>query len=42
VLGSGTIGRGCGLELDRWIQPGDLIELEAAGIGVLANRIVRQ
>jgi 2-keto-4-pentenoate hydratase/2-oxohepta-3-ene-1,7-dioic acid hydratase in catechol pathway len=41
VLGSGTIGRGCGLELDRWIQPGDLVELQAVGIGVLANRIVR-
>lgn len=41
VLGSGTVGRGCGLELDRWIQPGDLVELEAKGIGVLANRVVR-
>jgi 2-keto-4-pentenoate hydratase/2-oxohepta-3-ene-1,7-dioic acid hydratase in catechol pathway len=41
VLGSGTIGRGCGLELDRWIQPGDVVELEAAGIGVLVNRVVR-
>ncbi|MCL8209089.1 MAG: fumarylacetoacetate hydrolase family protein [Actinomycetia bacterium] len=39
VLGSGTVGRGCGLELDRWIQPGDRVELEATGIGVLANRI---
>jgi 2-keto-4-pentenoate hydratase/2-oxohepta-3-ene-1,7-dioic acid hydratase in catechol pathway len=39
VLGSGTIGRGCGLELDRWIQPGDLVELEVEGIGVLDNRI---
>lgn len=39
VLGSGTVGRGCGLELDRWIQPGDWVELEASGIGVLANRI---
>jgi len=41
VLGSGTIGGGCGLEIGRWIQPGDVIELEAAGIGVLANRVVR-
>jgi len=41
VLGSGTIGRGCGLELDRWIQPGDVVELEVEGIGVLRNRVVR-
>jgi 2-keto-4-pentenoate hydratase/2-oxohepta-3-ene-1,7-dioic acid hydratase in catechol pathway len=37
-LGSGTVEGGCGLELNRWIQPGDLIELEAEGIGVLRNR----
>ncbi|MEA2289217.1 MAG: hypothetical protein QOD55_1214 [Solirubrobacteraceae bacterium] len=37
VLGSGTIGRGCGLELDRWIAPGDVVELEVEGIGVLRN-----
>lgn len=41
ILGSGTVGRGCGLELDRWIQPGDVVELEASGIGVLSNRVVR-
>ena len=41
VLGSGTIGRGCGLELDRWIKPGDIVELEVEGIGVLRNRVVR-
>jgi 2-keto-4-pentenoate hydratase/2-oxohepta-3-ene-1,7-dioic acid hydratase in catechol pathway len=39
VLGGGTIGRGCGLEMDRWIQPGDVVELEVAGIGVLRNRV---
>ena len=38
-LGSGTVEGGCGLELNRWIQPGDLIELEAEGIGVLRNRV---
>ena len=37
VLGSGTVGRGCGLELDRWLAPGDVVELEAEGIGVLRN-----
>jgi 2-keto-4-pentenoate hydratase/2-oxohepta-3-ene-1,7-dioic acid hydratase in catechol pathway len=41
VLGSGTIGRGCGLELDRWLRPGDVVELEVEGIGVLRNRVVR-
>ncbi len=39
VFGSGTIGRGCGLELDRWIQPGDVVELEVSGIGTLRNII---
>lgn len=39
VLGSGTVGKGCGLELDKWIRPGDLVELEVDGIGVLANRV---
>lgn len=41
IFGSGTVGTGCGLELDRWVQPGDLIELEIEGIGVLRNRVVR-
>ena len=40
-LGSGACGTGCGLELDRWIQPGDLIELEVEGLGVLRNRVVK-
>jgi 2-keto-4-pentenoate hydratase/2-oxohepta-3-ene-1,7-dioic acid hydratase in catechol pathway len=35
----GTIGGGCGLELDRWIRPGDIVELEAAGVGVLRNPV---
>jgi 2-keto-4-pentenoate hydratase/2-oxohepta-3-ene-1,7-dioic acid hydratase in catechol pathway len=39
VLGSGTVGRGCGLELDRWIQPGDVVELVVEGIGALRNRV---
>jgi 2-keto-4-pentenoate hydratase/2-oxohepta-3-ene-1,7-dioic acid hydratase in catechol pathway len=37
LLGSGTVGRGCGLEIDRWIAPGDVVELEVQGIGVLRN-----
>ena len=39
VLGSGTVGGGCGYELDRWIQPGDLIELSITRLGVLRNRV---
>jgi 2-keto-4-pentenoate hydratase/2-oxohepta-3-ene-1,7-dioic acid hydratase in catechol pathway len=41
VIGSGTVPSGCGLELDRWIKPGDVVELEIERIGVLRNRIVR-
>src|SRR5579862_5056286 len=42
VIGSGTVGGGCILEHGdgRWLQPGDEIELEIDGIGVLRNRIV--
>ena len=39
VLGSGTAAGGSGLELDRWLAPGDVVELEIDGIGVLRNRI---
>jgi len=39
VLGSGTAASGSGLELDRWLQPGDVVEMEIQGIGVLRNRI---
>jgi fumarylacetoacetate (FAA) hydrolase len=41
VLGSGTVGTGCILELDdgRWLQRGDVVELEVEGIGVLRNRV---
>jgi 2-keto-4-pentenoate hydratase/2-oxohepta-3-ene-1,7-dioic acid hydratase in catechol pathway len=41
VLGSGTVGTGCGLELERFLTPGDVVELEIERIGVLRNRIVR-
>jgi 2-keto-4-pentenoate hydratase/2-oxohepta-3-ene-1,7-dioic acid hydratase in catechol pathway len=39
LLGSGTIGRGCGVELDRWLTPGCTVELEAQGIGILRNTV---
>ncbi len=49
VLGSGTVGTGCLMELQNielgtqvqpWLQPGDLVELEIEGIGVLRNSIL--
>ena len=42
MFGSGTVATGCGADLDRWIQPGDVIELEIEGIGILKNKIVRE
>ncbi len=39
VFGSGTAAGGSGLELDRWLNEGDVVELEIEGIGVLRNRI---
>ena len=44
VLGSGTVGTGClleiGTEVHPWFQRGETIELEIDGIGVLRNKIV--
>lgn len=37
-IGLGTVPGGCGLELGRYPQHGDLLELEAAPIGVLRCR----
>jgi fumarylacetoacetate (FAA) hydrolase len=41
VIGSGTVGTGCILEHgdNRWLQPGDVVELEVEGIGLLRNRV---
>lgn len=39
LIGTGTVGFGCGLELGKQLQPGDVVELEVEGIGVLRNRI---
>ena len=41
VIGSGTVGTGCGLELRKFPKPGDVVELEIEGIGVLRNRFVK-
>ncbi len=39
LFGSGTVGGGCGLELDQYLNPGDVVELEIEPIGVLRTRI---
>lgn len=41
VIGSGTVGNGCGLEQGRFLAAGDVVELEVSGLGVLRNRLVR-
>lgn len=37
VLGSGTVGGGCGAELQRFMKPGDKIRLAFDGMGELEN-----
>jgi fumarylacetoacetate (FAA) hydrolase len=43
VIGSGTLGGGCLLELGpidgRWIEPGDVVTLEAMGLGTLRTPV---
>lgn len=53
IIGSGTVGTGCFLELngtgklnnpdyeEQWLQEGDEIEMEVEGLGKLKNRIVK-
>jgi 2-keto-4-pentenoate hydratase/2-oxohepta-3-ene-1,7-dioic acid hydratase in catechol pathway len=40
-LGSGTVGTGCGLELDRWLKRGDRVTLEVEKLGRLSNPVAR-
>ena len=54
IIGSGTVGTGCFLELngtgrlndpaykEQWLQPGDVVELEIDALGVLSNTIVAE
>lgn len=54
VIGSGTVGTGCFLELNgtgllsdpnykpQWLQPGDIVEMEITGLGRLSNTIVKE
>ena len=39
VFATGTVPDGSGLELDRWLQGGDVVELELEGIGTLTNTV---
>ncbi|MDT7551419.1 MAG: hypothetical protein QOE84_3813 [Actinomycetota bacterium] len=39
VLGSGTFGGGCGLDLDRWLQPGQVVTLSVDGLGSVTNTV---
>jgi 2-keto-4-pentenoate hydratase/2-oxohepta-3-ene-1,7-dioic acid hydratase in catechol pathway len=41
-FGSGTIGNCCGLELGRFLEHGDVVELAVEKIGVLTNKVERQ
>jgi fumarylacetoacetate (FAA) hydrolase len=44
VLGSGTVGTGCILELGPenvpWLEPGDVVEMEIEGLGTLTNVVL--
>ena len=45
VLGSGTVGTGCILELTPeavggWLKPGDVVELTIERLGTLRNQVV--
>jgi fumarylacetoacetate (FAA) hydrolase len=54
VIGSGTVGTGCFLELngtgklnnpdyaEQWLQEGDVVEMEIEGLGRLSNTIVKE
>lgn len=40
-FGSGTVNGGCGLEHDRFLKHGDVVELTVEGLGTLTNRVLR-
>jgi 2-keto-4-pentenoate hydratase/2-oxohepta-3-ene-1,7-dioic acid hydratase in catechol pathway len=39
VFGSGTVGNGSGAEIGRFLQRGDVVELEVERLGLLRNRV---
>lgn len=41
IIGSGTVGDGCGIEHQRFLKDGDTVELQIDKIGTLRTKIVR-
>ncbi len=45
IFGSGTVGTGCilelGTEVHRWLEPGDIVELQVERLGTLTNKVIR-
>ncbi|MFQ5430709.1 MAG: fumarylacetoacetate hydrolase family protein [Phycisphaerae bacterium] len=39
ILGSGTVGTGCGAELGKFLKPGDVIRVEIDGMGAIENNV---
>ena len=39
LFGTGTLTDGCGMEIGRWLQPGDQLRLEMEGVGVIEHAI---
>lgn len=39
LVGSGTVGGGCGLEIGRQLIPGDVVDLHGSGLGTLRTTI---
>jgi len=37
---NGPIGAGARFDPPRWLEPGDVVEVEAPGIGTLRNTVV--
>lgn len=42
VIGSGTVGLGCGLEHLRFLNDGDIVELEIEKIGIVSNKVIKR
>jgi 2-keto-4-pentenoate hydratase/2-oxohepta-3-ene-1,7-dioic acid hydratase in catechol pathway len=42
IFSAGTLPNGCGLELDRWLKPGDRLELELEILGTLSGTVGRR
>jgi 2-keto-4-pentenoate hydratase/2-oxohepta-3-ene-1,7-dioic acid hydratase in catechol pathway len=39
VLAMGTVGNGCGYESLRFLDDGDVVEVEVQGIGTMRNQL---